>query len=76
MDWWIANRSKDYYNMKSAGLAALVKELRLLGNTHAELITDCMRRNGDPANTSPHSWTIVDNAELGRWTKTIPSKEK
>ena len=37
MDWWIENRRKSYYDMNSIDLAALINQLRVLGNESAEL---------------------------------------
>lgn len=65
--WWIENRRKSYYGMNSLDLAALVNELRLLGNERAELVTTHRRRVGFEEGSSPHTWSIVDNAALVDW---------
>jgi hypothetical protein len=67
VDWWIENRRKSYYSMNSLDLAALVNELLLLGNRRASLVTTHARRSGYSEGTSPHTWSIVDNAELVDW---------
>jgi hypothetical protein len=67
VDWWIENRRKSYYSMNSLDLAALVNELRLLGNERAFLITTHGTRAGFEDGSSPHTWSIVDNGELVDW---------
>ncbi len=67
VNWWIDNRRKDYYSMNSIDMASLVNELRLQGNTHAELVTTHAKREGFAEGSSPHTWSIVDNAELMGW---------
>ncbi len=66
VDWWIENRRKDYYSMNSIDLAALVTELLVMGNDHAELITTHAARAEYP-DASPHTWSIVDDGELVEW---------
>jgi pimeloyl-ACP methyl ester carboxylesterase len=67
VDWWIANRAKSYYSMNSLDLAALVNELRLSGNSRAELVTTVGQRRGYAEGASPHTWSIVDNGDLIDW---------
>lgn len=44
-----------------------VAELRALGNDRAWLITTCGARSGYQESSSPHTWSIVDDAELAEW---------
>jgi len=67
VDWWIENRRKSYYDMNSIDLAALVNQLRILGNERAELVTSHGKRQGYAAGATPHTWSIVDNKELVAW---------
>ncbi len=67
VDWWIEHRRKSYYQMNSLDLAALVNRLKLSGNDRAELITSHGAREGFAEGSSPHTWSMVDNAELVRW---------
>lgn len=67
VNWWIEHRRKSYYSMNSIDLAALVSQLRLLGNHAAELITTHHRREGYADGASPHTWSIVDNEQLIDW---------
>lgn len=66
VDWWLRNRRKSYYDMNSIDLAAFINQLRILGNEGAELVSSHARRPGYPEAT-PHTWSIVDNAELVEW---------
>lgn len=67
VDWWIENRRKSYYDMNSIDLAALVNQLRILGNERAELVTSHGTRQGYADGATPHTWSIVDNEELVDW---------
>ena len=67
VNWWIENRRKSYYSMNSIDQAALINQLRILGNDRAELISTHNRRQGFSEGASPHSWSIVGNAELIEW---------
>lgn len=53
--------------MNSIDLAALVAALHLAGNDRAELVTTHRARKGYEDGASPHTWSIVDNAELLDW---------
>jgi hypothetical protein len=65
--WMIDNIGRDYYTMNAADQAALVLQLRMLGNMKAELITTTGRGFRPPGTRNPHSWTIVDESELAGW---------
>lgn len=75
--WTIENWGSDYYCLNAIDQAALVQELRFLGNKNAELITTTgkgyrVELNSDSGRyqrgeRSPHSWSIVDERELADW---------
>lgn len=67
VQWWMENRGLDYYGMNALDAAALIRHLKVLGNVRAELIVTSgrgYRRNGA---RHPHSWSIVDQADLADW---------
>jgi hypothetical protein len=53
--------------MNSLDLAGLVTELKVQENEAAELVTSHQLRAGFEDGASPHTWSIVDNAELVAW---------
>lgn len=67
VQWWMTNRKVDYYNMNAVDAAGLILQLQLLGNRKAELITTRGRGFRPDGSRHPHSWTIVDEAELKEW---------
>ncbi len=67
VQWWIENRGNDYYSMNAIDAAALVNQLKLLGNEHAELILTSGKGYHPDGRRHPHSWSIVDNGELVEW---------
>jgi hypothetical protein len=62
INWWIDNRRKDYYDLNVIDAAAMINQLKLDGNLHAELIIT-VHKEGQ----HPHSWNIVDQQELLEW---------
>jgi hypothetical protein len=65
--WMIENTGHDYYTMNALDQAALVLQLRALGNTRAEIITTTGKGFRPPGTRNPHSWTIVDEPDLANW---------
>lgn len=65
--WWIENRGNDYYSMNAVDAAAVVNQLKLLGNDKAELILTQNKGYHPDGKRHPHSWSIVDNGELVDW---------
>jgi hypothetical protein len=67
IDWWMTNRSADYYGMNSLDAAALVRHLKLLGHNNAQLIVTTGKGYRADGTRHPHSWSIVDQADLATW---------
>lgn len=67
VQWWIENRGNDYYSMNALDAAALVNQLKLLGNENAEFILTTGKGYHPGGRRHPHSWSIVDNGELVEW---------
>jgi hypothetical protein len=67
VQWWIENRGKDYYSMNALDAAAAVNQLRILGNSKAELMLTSGKGKHPDGRRHPHSWSIVDNGELVEW---------
>lgn len=68
VNWWIENRGADFSGMNVLDCAALVNELKRLGNTKAALVVSENKGYREPEHKRhPHSWSIVDNEELVGW---------
>lgn len=67
VQWWIRERGLDYYAMNAVDAAALINQLRLLGNRQAELITTSGRGVRPDGSRHPHSWSIVEPDDLATW---------
>jgi len=65
--WWMEERNLDYHAMNAVDHAALINLLRVAGNDRAELITTTGKGYRPNGRRHPHSWSIVDEAELERW---------
>lgn len=67
VQWWMKTRRKDYYGMNAIDAAAIVNELNILGNEKAELIITQDKGYWGDGTRHPHSWSIVDEAEMVEW---------
>ena len=68
INWYIENRSIDFYCLNALDSAALINWLRSSGNSKAELVLTS--RKGYRVSKSmrhPHSWTIANAKELVDW---------
>ncbi|MCB0635684.1 MAG: hypothetical protein KDC54_03655 [Lewinella sp.] len=72
VEWWIAQRQKDYYSINAPDAAGLINDLLYLGNNEAELIVTEGKGHHPDGTRHPHSWSIVDNEELVRWFLRLP----
>ncbi len=69
VQWWLTERNVDYYGMNALDAASLVRHLRLLGNADAALVTTTGRGVRPDGRRHPHSWSIVDEADLACWVQ-------
>lgn len=67
MDYWIEERRYDYYQINAFDAAAMVNRLRIQGNPRAEFIATSGRGFRGDGTRNPHSWSIVDEADLADW---------
>lgn len=68
IDWWLRERNADMTTMNATACSAMINELNRLGNQKATLITTQNKGYRKPDNRRhPHSWSIVDHAELIEW---------
>jgi pimeloyl-ACP methyl ester carboxylesterase len=67
IQWWMDNRGADYYGMNALDAASLIRHLKLLRNTRAELIVTTGKGYRADGTRHPHSWSIVDQRDLARW---------
>jgi hypothetical protein len=74
INWWIDNRRKDYYDLNSIDVAALINQLKLNGNLNSELIVT--NNKGVAIDGHPHSWSIVDENDLLIWCDKLFSSSK
>jgi hypothetical protein len=65
--WWMKNRNLDYHALNALDHASLINQLRVAGNTDAELIITTGKGYRPDGARHPHSWSIVDESDLARW---------
>jgi hypothetical protein len=67
VQWWMDERNLDFHGMNAVDHAALINLLRVAGNDDAELIITTGQGYRPHGQRHPHSWSIVDEAELMEW---------
>ena len=67
VNWWIATRRKDYYDMNAIDLASWINKLKISGNKDASLILTNNKGYLPNGSKHPHSWSIVDEREMIDW---------
>jgi pimeloyl-ACP methyl ester carboxylesterase len=71
VNWWIEQRNLDYHALNAVDLAATANLVKQAGNSQVELILATgkgFRPDGTP---HPHSWSIVDEADLMAWIERL-----
>jgi hypothetical protein len=74
IDWWMENRGKSYYGINAPDAAGLINDLQVQGHREAELLTTTGQGYRPDGSRHPHSWKIVDNADLVEWLLRLPSR--
>lgn len=69
INWYIENVRADYLSINAIDQAALINILKLAGNKKATLITTTGKGYRPEFNNAriPHSWSIVDEDDFGKW---------
>src|SRR5450432_836971 len=68
IQWWLSQRGYDYSYINITDEAAMINELKKLGNDKAVLITTVDKGYRKPANNKhPHSWSIADPEQTIKW---------
>ena len=68
IQWWLSQRGYDYSFINIEDEAAMINELKKLGNDKAVLITTVDKGYRKPANNRhPHSWSIADPEQTIKW---------
>jgi hypothetical protein len=68
IQWWLNQRGYDYTYMNITDQAAMINELRRMGNDKAILVTTTNQGYRKPDNRKhPHSWSIADPQQTITW---------
>jgi hypothetical protein len=72
VQWWLNQRGYDYTYMNITDQAAMINELRRLGNDKAVLVTTINKGYRKPDNRKhPHSWSIADSEQTINWLQSL-----
>jgi hypothetical protein len=69
VNWYLLNRRRSLYEMNSLPASEMINRLLLSGNDKAEFISSKIEGRRPNGQRHPHSWNIVDEAELIQWIK-------
>ncbi len=69
INWYLLNRKKSIYSLNMLDASDLVRKLQTLGNSKAEFIQSTITGKRSNGQRHPHSWNIVDAADLLLWVK-------
>jgi esterase/lipase len=68
IQWWLKERGYDYSYNNITDHAAMINELKSLGNKNAVLVTTTDKGYRKPTNMRhPHSWSIADPEQIIKW---------
>ena len=67
INWQLANRRVDYYDMNALDGAAMINQLRLDGNARAEFVNALGKGYRPDGTRHPHSWSLAEPRECVQW---------
>lgn len=67
IEWQLINRKRSIYELNMLNASELINRLLNLGSTHAEFIASKVHGRRANGQMNPHSWNIVDEADLILW---------
>lgn len=67
IDFLINKRRRDLYDWNGIDLVAFVNQLRLNGNTNAEVVISQNKGTRPDGTKHPHSWSIMDTDKTMNW---------
>ena len=68
IQWWLSQRGYDYSYINVTDEAAMINELKKLGNDKAVLLTTVNKGYRKPgSDRHPHSWSIADPEQTIKW---------
>lgn len=69
MQWQMKERRNSLYDINAAAASEMISRLLQQGNEEAELIQAKYAGRNANGERNPHSWSIVDEAELVQWVR-------
>ncbi len=69
VQWQLENRGRSMYQANALDASELVSRLQLRGNKNANFVQSKTSGRRSDGRRHPHSWNIIDAAELMRWIK-------
>ncbi len=74
--WYVENMRKDFYSMNAVDMAGLINQLKLSGNSQAELVIPVSLKKKSSDNTKQDAWSLIDMNELVDWLYRVTDKSK
>jgi pimeloyl-ACP methyl ester carboxylesterase len=67
IEWQMKNRHRDFYDLNSTDISAMINLLQLQGNKDAEIIVTYNKGKRLNGMIHPHSWSIMDSQDCFNW---------
>jgi hypothetical protein len=67
IDWQLANRRVDYYDMNALDGAAMINRLHLNGNERAQFVSALGKGYRPDGMRHPHSWSLAAPEDCVEW---------
>jgi 6-phosphogluconolactonase/glucosamine-6-phosphate isomerase/deaminase len=71
VNWLMNERRRDLYDWNGTDIVAMINDLKLMGNKHANVIKTMGKAIKLDGTKHPHSWTIMDNKDCFNWIEKL-----
>lgn len=75
VDWLMNERQRDLNDWNGSDIIAMINELKIMGNTDANVIVTMGKGVRLDGRKHPHSWSIMDNTDCMNWILKLMNKE-
>ncbi|PQJ77729.1 hypothetical protein [Polaribacter porphyrae] len=74
VNWLINERRRDLYDWNGTDIVAMINDLKLMGNTDANVLISMGKGYKLDGTRHPHSWSIMNNEDCFNWIMKVLKK--
>ena len=71
VNWLMNERRRDLYDWNGTDIVAMINDLKLMGNSDANVIITMGKGVKLDGTKHPHSWSIMDNQDCFKWIEKL-----